>query len=888
MASYWLRILPLLAAGLFVGRVVPANLELYQAVIQPLLRERCWACHGALQQKGGLRLDTVAAMRAGGDSGPVIHAGHPRSSLLLARVASADVEERMPPEHEGVPLDASQVATLREWIEAGAPAPANERPEPDPRQHWAFRAPAKPVPAIVGGPGLGPVDALLDAARTAQGLRARPEAPRHVLIRRLFIDLIGLPPSAEERESAMSDPAPDWYERWVDRLLADPRHGERWARHWMDLWRYSDAWGLGEQLRNSQKHIHHWRDWMIESLNADVPYDEMVRLMLAADELHPEDPGRVRATGYLARNFFLFNRNQWLDETVEHMSKAFLGLTLNCAKCHDHKYDPFPQTDYYRMRAFFEPYHVRLDVRPGEPDLARDGVPRAYDRDLDRPTFRFVRGNENAPDTQRVIRPGVPALLGLEPPVIRPVTLPLGAFQPERRPWVLEAHVDAARQREARATQRWVSEPMADAATRAVLERDAMLASAELAAVVARADAMRAAWRLGEAGATTSEADAARVTAVRAERKVSESRALLAVAEAEQRLATAEPSKREAKAKELEAARKKASEAAVAAAAPVVPADKPTPLVGAAWSATRFLDSTKDDPNPAFPPESTGRRTALARWMTDHRNPLTARVAVNHVWSRHMGAPLVPTVFDFGRKGSPPDQQPLLDWLAVEFMEHGWSLRHLHRVIVLSDAYRMESSVGGAAREMSRDPENRHWWRRVPTRMEAQVVRDSILAHAGALETLLGGPSVAPEAQAASRRRSLYLYHSNNDRNLFLATFDDATVKECYRRDVSVVPQQALALMNARSVQDVVPDIARRIEGRAGLEDDAGFVREAFRTLLGFDPGPREVEATVRAMEAWRKGADAGPGASRAAASRRAREGVAWALLNHGDFVTLR
>ncbi|MFM8421637.1 MAG: DUF1549 domain-containing protein, partial [Verrucomicrobiota bacterium] len=725
MARDWQRFLLVFLGCFMTAQAAATGADAYRAVIRPLLHERCLSCHGALQQKAGLRLDTVAAMLRGGDSGPAVMPGNARASILLRRVTTTDVAERMPPQHEGLPLDDAQAEAIRQWINAGAPAPANEQPDADPRDHWAFRPPVRPaVPA--SAKAVGPIDALLEADRSAHGLHARPEARRDVLVRRLFLDLIGLPPAADEWSAVMSDPAPDWYERLVDRLLSDPRHGERWARHWMDIWRYSDAWGLGDQLRNSQKHIHHWRDWIVESLNADVPYDEMIRLMLAADELHPEDPGRLRATGYLARNYFLFNRNQWLDETVEHVSKGFLGLTLNCAKCHDHKYDPFPQADYYRMRAFFEPYHVRLDVRSGEPDLARDGLPRAYDRDLGRPTFRFVRGNENAPDTNKVILPGVPALLARTSPSIQRVVLPARAHQPERNPWVLEAHVAAAREREIKARQLLGSDTSADPLKRAVVEQRANVARADMESVLTRAEAMRASWRDRDAGVTSSDAEVARMAAVKAERRLAAARARLSVAEADQKVAEAEASKKEAARKELESARKKAEEAVARCDAVVEANAQPSTLAGAAWTPTRFLDSTKDDPDPGFPRESTGRRTALARWIASPDNPLTARVAVNHVWSRHFGVPLVPTVFDFGRKGIPPANQPLLDALAVEFMEHRWSLRHLHRVIVLSAAYRMESSVAGADVAMSRDPENRHLWRRVPLRMEAQVVRDSL------------------------------------------------------------------------------------------------------------------------------------------------------------------
>ncbi len=197
----------------------------------------------------------------------------------------------------------------------------------------------------------------------------------------------------------------------VDHLLASKDYGERWGRHWMDVWRYSDWWGLGAEVRNSQKHIWHWRDWIFESLNADKGYDQMLREMLAADELYPTDTDRLRATGFLARSYFKFNRNTWLEEVVEHTSKAFLGLTMNCAKCHDHKYDPLAQQDFYRFRAFFEPYQVRTDMVPGETDYEKDGVPRAFDCNLDTPTYLFIRGDERQPRKGKPIAPGLPDIL---------------------------------------------------------------------------------------------------------------------------------------------------------------------------------------------------------------------------------------------------------------------------------------------------------------------------------------------------------------------------------------------------------------------------------------------------------------------------------------------
>ena len=420
----------------------------YVKQIKPLLRERCSACHGALKQEGGLRLDTAELASKGGDSGAALTPNNAAESLLLKRVTATDKAERMPPLNEGEALTAEQVALLQRWIAAGAQGLPDEQPEADPNKHWAFQPITRPtVPDAKSDWVRNPIDAFLHQRHQQHGIKPQPEAPRIVLLRRLHLDLIGIPPTFEEIAACEADTLPQWYELTVRRLLDDPRHGERWARHWMDVWRYSDWWGLGDQLRNSQKHIWHWRDWIVESLNADTPYDEMVRLMLAADELHPNDLSKLRATGYLARNYWLFNRPQWMEETVEHVSKGFLGLTMNCSRCHDHKYDPLDQTDYYRLRAFFEPYHVRLDIVPGEIDLAQDGVPRAFDGLPEEPTYLYIRGDERNPDKSKVITPGVPSILAFDELRIEPVSLPAESYQPERRPWVLEAYISAAKKR---------------------------------------------------------------------------------------------------------------------------------------------------------------------------------------------------------------------------------------------------------------------------------------------------------------------------------------------------------------------------------------------------------------------------------------------------------
>ena len=258
------------------------------------------------------------------------------------------------------------------------------------------------------------------------------------------MDLTGLVPSREEMQAFLSDDAPDAYERVVDRLLASPRFGERWARHWMDVWRYSDWDGFGAEIRESRPFLWHWRDWIVESLNQNVGYDRMIQLMLAADEAEPDDDRSQRATGFLARNWYRFNRNVWLDNTVEHTSKAFLGLTMNCARCHDHKYDPISQADYYRFRAFFEPHDIREDHLPVNMLAEKDGVPRAFDAKLTEPTYLFVRGDERNPDPSKAYGPGLPAFLIGSKLDIQPVRVPLGARRPSLLPGSKAALRDAA------------------------------------------------------------------------------------------------------------------------------------------------------------------------------------------------------------------------------------------------------------------------------------------------------------------------------------------------------------------------------------------------------------------------------------------------------------
>jgi hypothetical protein len=911
----------------------------YLKQIKPLLRQRCFSCHGSLIQKANLRLDTVVAMLKGGDSGPVVNRGMPSKSEILDRVSTQDIAHRMPPEHEGEPLNAAQIGLIKSWIEQGANGPANEQPDSDPKDHWSFQLIARPeVPAVRNQHWVrNPIDAFLARQHERLGLKPQAEAARTILLRRLYFDLIGVPPTHQEIAAFEKDNSPEWYQRTVDRLLNDARHGERWGRHWMDVWRYSDWWGLGQQLRNSQKHIWHWRDWIVESLNDDTSYAEMVRLMLAADELHPNDLDKLRATGFLARNYFLFNRNQWMEETVEHVGKGFLGLTFNCAKCHDHKYDPIAHADHYRMRAFFEPYHVRMDMVKDQSDLALDGIPRVFDGKLDAKTYRYIRGQEKNPDKSTLITPGVPDLLAFKELSIQPVTLPPESWQPERRPWVQEAYlkqaqklIQAAELQESKATLKLEAskkhlakilamdefkiaaldpdqklrtpgvspvapvKPQTPELARAnVASAQAGLAVAQAAVVLANAEktslerriaAMHVEWAAADEQAEPKNKRLATtvrettVIAVQAERNALVEKAWHAVAVAHLAALQVATDKRQAAQKTLKTSGDALTKAITVAKTEVKPTDKYSRLIGAKWTPTRFFSSGKDDPMVTFAAQSTGRRTALADWITDRRNPLTARVAANHIWLRHMGEPLVATVFDFGRNGADPSHPELLDWLAAELIENDWSMKHLHRLIVSSTAYRMSSSSAGQEANSKIDRDNQYYWKRSAMRLESQAVRDSILALSGTLDATMGGPPVLLAQQATSTRRSLYFFHSNNSRNLFLTTFDEALVKDCYRREKSIVPQQALALVNSKLVLDASKQIAERLS--VGIADDAAFVEKAFVVLLGIRPNDSETKSSMQAIRAWKT--------LPKSSAMIARSNFVWTLMNHNDFVTVR
>jgi mono/diheme cytochrome c family protein len=869
----------------------------YTRDVKPLFKSRCWACHGALKQEAGLRLDTAELARKGGEDGPVLVPGDPTKSELVRRVKAAQDDGRMPP--EGRPLTGEQVALLSRWIAAGANGPAAEKPAEDPRRHWAFQVPARrPAPRVAAAALSNPIDAFLADRQMRHGLTPLGEADKATQLRRVYWDLIGLPPTVAQLQDFLADPRPDAWERVVDQLLANPHYGERWGRHWMDIWRYSDWYGLGKEVRNAQKYMWHWRDWIVESLNAAKGYDRMLEEMLAADEIAPLDTNARRATGFLVRNYFLFNRTTWLDTTVEHTSKAFLGVTLNCAKCHDHKFDPFSQVDYYRFRAIFEPYQVRMEIFPGQTDLERDGLPTVFDAHLDAPTYLLRRGDEKQPDRSQSLAPGVPAVLESPAFVVTPVSLPVEAWWPSLRPDVRGTFLAEADGRVERAVRDLESARNRLEVTNARRAKTAALDDPKTALRVARIRVKCAGKSLRAAEAHRSMVSASldldrarqrgvsaveckRLAAVAAELARTESLLQADADEAQIELARASGKAAfspEKAAKRRQIARKKAIE------------HSKGPLDIAALAAIRAPEGPAQ-PGPVrgtpYPLTSTGRRSALARWLVDRTNPLTARVAVNHVWMRHMNRPLVESVTDFGLRSPSPPELELLDWLANDLMDHRWNLKRLDRLIVTSRAYRRSSDgnqADGATRQA--DPEGVYFWKYPATRLEAEEIRDGLFYIAGALDERLGGPTIDPKQEMAPRR-SLYFNQSMDEHERFLSTFDAADVLQCYRRDVSVLPQQALALANSRVTLQMAAQIAARLDrdtpAADGTKRTQVLIESAFRSILTRDPTTEEVSACIEFLNHAKTLVPDKPNRD-----RQILASLIVALLNHNDFVAVR
>ncbi|NNE93774.1 MAG: DUF1549 domain-containing protein [Verrucomicrobiales bacterium] len=866
----------------------------YLSEIKPLLKEKCYACHGVLKQKGGLRLDTVELILKGGKSGPALVPGDPAGSSMVVRVSHADDDERMP--QEAAALSSGQIERIRGWIAAGAPAPENEKPENDPADHWSFRPISRPPLPDVDGPIRNEIDHFIFAKLTEKNLVPSEEASKPVLLRRIYLDLVGVPPTREEFQAFLADNSETAYEKVVDRLLEDSRYGERWGRHWMDIWRYSSWYGRRSvpDVRNSYPGIWRWRDWIIRSLNEDKPYDRMIIEMLAADEIAPENDETIAATGFLVRNWFALNSEQWRRDQVEHTGKAFLGLTLNCAHCHDHKYDPISQREYFAFRAFFEPIELRQDrvpggghidkyvpYVPGTTSLRKPGpqvLPRVFDDRFDDETRMYAGGDErNIIQDEPPVAPSGPAIVGGDKIEIQPIELPEVAAYPGLKEFVRREEI----------TKR---ETTLESARQSKDRARIAAAEADLKAIHARIAADRVKYEDDE-----GDFEALAKKAAELERLANLLIAQTEFAAAEKSVPAAEAEVKQAGEDE---AKKKSAEAALKKAkSDLAAAQKKLTTAKAAQSKT---DVGYTPLSPSYHQKSTGRRTALANWIASPENPLTARVAVNHLWARHFRQPLAEPVYDFGRRGKAPTHPKLIDWLASELIAAEWKMKPIHRLIVTSRAYRLDSAASETTRDnLAADPDNRFLWRFRRDQAEAEVIRDSILHVTGRLDPTPIYDEIPNKEADTALRRTVYFetFPEEGGKGAMVALFDAPDPCDCYQRSSTVMPQQALAILNNPLTLTSSRVLARELANQ--FPDEDKFITAAFESILtrgpsadelaacrGFLMKQRDLYASAIATKTLttQTGLDVPPSDK---PQLRSRETLVQTLFGHSEFVTL-
>ena len=799
---------------------LPQDVKEFETRVRPLLVERCFKCHGPAKQKGGLRLDSADAVKKGGDSGnPLVTPAKPDESLLLRAVRHADGVEAMPPSAK---LSDAEIAALARWVESGAHFPAAANPSgSDPATHWSFHRVVRPKVPRIGASS--PVDAFLLEKLATKKLTFAPEADRRTLIRRLTFDLIGLPPTPEEVAAFTADTAADAYEKLVDRLLASPHYGERWGRHWLDVARYADNKGYVFFENKNYPWAWTYRDYVIGAFNRDLPYDRFVMEQLAADRLPLDDKKSLAALGFLTvGGHFMGNVHDIIDDRIDAVSRGVLGLTVSCARCHDHKFDPIPQADYYSLYGVFrsctEPTIPPLWGPPSEtPDAKKVAAELAA---KEKKLSDFVHAKHKELVTQARMRAG-DYLLAAHATRNQPPDddFMLIADKGDLNPAMIarwRAFLESTRKRKDAAWEMWhryADAPEADFAKVAVsgvanrLVRAAFASPPksmkDVAALYGKllADA-ESAWLKSGGKTPLADPDAEALRAA-LYGPTAPADAPLALDWGFLSLFPDRPTQEEYKKliNDVETCAAKGPARAMA----LFDAERPyEPRVFLRGQPNRLGDSIPRqflkvlDGN-RKPLTSGSGRLELARAIASKENPLTARVFVNRLWMHHFGRGLVNTPGDFGLRGDPPTHPELLDWLAAEFMADDWSVKKLHRRIVVSSAYRqvsLDRSDGVAV-----DPENRLLWKQNRRRLEFEPLHDSMLAVSGGLATTLGGPS-APLFTGMTRR-AVYGYIDRLEFPSLLATFDVPNPAAASpARTLTTVSPQALYLMNGPFARD--------------------------------------------------------------------------------------
>ncbi len=786
-----MRCFPHVPGVLILHSLVWAATPTFQHEVLPLMEKKCIACHGGKTPMAGLDLRTLDGVVAGSSKGSVVTPGNPDASRLWIMVRDG----KMP--MGGSPLSEDEKQLIREWIEKGqfpvaGDAKSSNRADKiteKARQWWSFRKPVKPpLPTVRAANVRTAIDAFVEQKLEEKKWTLAPEADKRTLVRRAYFDLLGMPPTPEQVNEFLADTKPDAWERLIDRLLASPHYGERWGRHWLDVVGYSDS--IGNSTDEIRTLAWRYRDYVIRSLNEDKPYNQFLLEQFAGDQLvnydpdakpRPEDIEKLTATGFLrvepdyGDQQSIYQVDKYFDAlqaTTEMSLKSVIGIQLACAKCHDHKFDPILQQDYYKLVAVFEP---------------------ALDPEKWIAATSFSYGTWPSRHMLNV--------------------------EPEKRDAWIKAVKDEYQQ-----VRR---------------ERGAV------AAAVAKA------LKTG-AGNDMDSTDAP--------------------SPAELEKIDPELAKRAAALKQHEEAYRKLDQQRIWGLWDVSKNPTPTRILirGNYLSPGDVvgpgIPAVLDDPNKPFrfpdpQPEwhHTGRRLALAKWLTEPDHPLTARVLVNRVWEYHFGEGIVRTPDDFGSQGAAPTHPELLDWLATSFVENGWSLKWLHKQIMLSAAYRQSSTEDSL--KLAADPSDKLLWRKAPVRLDAEEIRDAMLQAAGLLDLTLYGESVQvrkgtdgqfveDQAAGALQRRSIYVLTRKSTPQSFLLAFDQPTMDAGSMpvRFRSALPVQSLAMMNNPLVMEATKGFAARVAKEAGDGFDKR-VQRAFELAYSRPARPEELKVIHAAME---------------------------------------
>jgi hypothetical protein len=790
LPNHSVSILAVVIAGALPGLASAQAGPSFSKEIAPLLASKCIQCHDQSSKMGELDLETREGFLKGGKKGPSVVAGKATESRLY-RHLTGQLQPQMP---FGGRLNEKEIGLFREWIDAGAKwedskalsapaAPGTHKFSDSQKRYWAFQ-PVRYTPA-------NSVDSFILAKLREQKVRPNDRADKVTLLRRATIDLIGLPPTPEETQAFLADQSPDAFGKVVDRLLASPQYGERWGREWLDVARYADTNGFkADEIRPN---IWRYRDYVIKAFNDDKPYDRFIKEQIAGDELYPDDVAAHIATGFLRHYTDETNqpsmenrRSELLMNITDTVGSAFLGLTFGCAKCHDHKFDPILHKDYYRLQAFF------ANVRAKD-----DYIPLAG-KELEAVNRQQAEWETKTKDIRAAIRK-----------LVDPIE---------------KADRDEYMNRFSEGTRDAIHTP-AEKRT----PYQALLAFQGLPQVTYQETAM------------------ARKLNAEQKKQFDELAAQL---------------------KQFDSLKPKPPLAQT-----VIDNGTDAPathvLAGGAWTAPKeevqpgflsILDPSDVKYSQPDGVSGTGRRTALANWLADSKNPLTARVMVNRIWQGHFGTGLAATSSDFGMMGERPTNPELLDFLAGSFVQNGWSVKKLHRAIMLSGVYQQSSASQPEAAAV--DPDNKLLWHYPRHRVEGEVMRDAMLMTSGRLNMKMGGPGVRPELpegvntvgyagwavekdEAEARRRSVYVFVKRVLTYPMLEAFDSPTSEEsCPRRFSTVVPGQALTLMNDKYVLDWSREFAGRVLNDSGLSPDQQIER-AYRLAFSRAPKPEEQNAVA-------------------------------------------